>query len=950
MQLVEDAMYRTIACAAALLLALCPVGGAAAADDAATCKNAQGDDKIAACSRVLGRNPNDVDAYDYRGMGYWQKGEYDSAVADFDEAIRLNPTGVQGAAHYIFRGLAYAGKREYDRAISDIDEAARLNPRLPAVRGLASIVRGVVYNGKNDYDRAIVELDQGIRLVPKMAIAYLARGTAYNGKGDYDRAIADVNEAIRLNPKDAPAYSERGWAYSGKGEYDRAIAELDQAIRLNPKNAIAHFRRGSVHTRNGDYERAIADFDEALRLDPAYAAARNDRARAQADLAALPSAAEDVGTCRNGAGDDAIAACTRMLKRSPNDASVYDSRGAAYSGKGAYDLAIADFDKAIKIDPKDAAAYNNRGLAHDGKGAYERAIADFNQALRRDPDFTPARQNRERAQAALAALPADIGTCKNASGDDTIAACSRVLKRIPKDVTAHGNRALAYIRKGEYDRAAVDLDEVIRLNPRDAATWGGPGAAAIFQGLIYNFKGEYDRAIAELDQAIRLDPKNAAAIAYDIRAEAYIGKGEYDRAFVDVDQAMKIDPNAAAHRIRSEAYIGKGEYDRAVAESDEAIRLDRKNVFGYSGRGLAYNNKGEYDRAIADFDEAIRLGPDTANAYCHRGFAYGQKGDFDRAMADLNKGIALNPRFARGYIERAAVYELRGDHDRAVADFQAALKLAPGLSAAADVMKLQAALAWKPPEAGAAQPPRDPVVVAPPSRRVALVIGNSRYAAAPLLPNPKRDAEAVAAALRQAGFQVVELAVDLDRDGMVKALRRFRGEVDKADWALVYFAGHGIEINRVNYLIPVDATLADDRDVKDESISYETVLNAVRDAKALRLVVLDACRVNPFKERMHRSISLRGGTDRGLAPPPETEPGTLVVYSAKEGDVAEDGDTGNSPFARAFVAQLRAPGVEVRRVFDNVRDDVIEATHGRQQPFTYGSLPGRKDFYFRAAK
>jgi uncharacterized caspase-like protein len=98
-------------------------------------------------------------------------------------------------------------------------------------------------------------------------------------------------------------------------------------------------------------------------------------------------------------------------------------------------------------------------------------------------------------------------------------------------------------------------------------------------------------------------------------------------------------------------------------------------------------------------------------------------------------------------------------------------------------------------------------------RRVALVIGNSLYRSVSFLPNPRRDAKAVADALRQTGFQSVELAMDLDRDGMVKALRSFRDQADKADWALIYFGGHGIEINRVNYLVPVDAKLLDDRDV-----------------------------------------------------------------------------------------------------------------------------------------
>ena len=102
---------------------------------------------------------------------------------------------------------------------------------------------------------------------------------------------------------------------------------------------------------------------------------------------------------------------------------------------------------------------------------------------------------------------------------------------------------------------------------------------------------------------------------------------------------------------------------------------------------------------------------------------------------------------------------------------------------------------------------------------------------------------------------------------------------------------------------------------------------------------------------MHRSAVSRGSLTRGLAPPPETEPGTLVAYSAKEGEVAaDDADGVNSPFARAFVAQLKVPGREVRRLFDYVRDDVLRATGRRQQPFTYGSLPGERDFFFVSAR
>jgi uncharacterized caspase-like protein len=230
---------------------------------------------------------------------------------------------------------------------------------------------------------------------------------------------------------------------------------------------------------------------------------------------------------------------------------------------------------------------------------------------------------------------------------------------------------------------------------------------------------------------------------------------------------------------------------------------------------------------------------------------------------------------------------------------------------------------------------------APQGHRVALVIGNSAYESARPLSNPGRDAKAVAAALRQVGFQAVRLENDLSRERLIDALRAFAKEADSADWAVIYFAGHGIEFDGGNYLVPVDARLETDRDVQVHAVSVDLVLGAVAGAKKLRLVLLDACRDNPFPRKMGRTIG------RGLAGlEPAAAAGTLVVYAAKHGDVALDGTGENSPFAAAFVNQLQKPGVEIRKLVGLLRDEVMEATGRRQQPFAYGSLPGRDDFYF----
>jgi TRAP-type transport system periplasmic protein len=222
--------------------------------------------------------------------------------------------------------------------------------------------------------------------------------------------------------------------------------------------------------------------------------------------------------------------------------------------------------------------------------------------------------------------------------------------------------------------------------------------------------------------------------------------------------------------------------------------------------------------------------------------------------------------------------------------------------------------------------------------RVALVMGNANYHAVPKLLNPQRDASVVAESLRRLGFKTVQLSNDLSRDGIIAALRAFEREVEVADWAVVYYAGHGIEVGGVNYLVPVDAALKADKDVQDEAVPMERVLSAIESAKKLRLVILDACRDNPFVTNMSRSLTSRS-IGRGLARI-EPEGGVLVAYAAKHGQVALDGDGGNSPFVAALVKRLDTPGLDISLLFRLVRDDVLAATGRQQEPFVYGSLPG----------
>ena len=232
-------------------------------------------------------------------------------------------------------------------------------------------------------------------------------------------------------------------------------------------------------------------------------------------------------------------------------------------------------------------------------------------------------------------------------------------------------------------------------------------------------------------------------------------------------------------------------------------------------------------------------------------------------------------------------------------------------------------------------------------RRVALVIGNTRYQHAVRLENPTNDADLMAVAFKAVGFQNVLVHKDLTQPQILQVLRDFSALADNADWAVVYYSGHGIEFGGSNYLIPVEARLRSDRDIDLEAVDMGKVLSSIEGAKRLRLVILDACRDNPFASQMRRTMASRS-LGRGLARI-EPEAGTLIAYAAKHGEVALDGDGKNSPYALALAKRLQQrPALEVRRLFDVVRDDVVAATSRKQQPFSYGSVSGSEEFFFAA--
>jgi tetratricopeptide (TPR) repeat protein len=535
----------------------------------------------------------------------------------------------------------------------------------------------------------------------------------------------------------------------------------------------------------------------------------------------------------------------------------------------------------------------------------------------------------------------DVATCRERPSDPKqndpkvrLDACERVIssgQASAKDLAvALATRGEALLAKRDYDKAIAAFTDALKADPDNVRILDG-------RGIAYGRKGEDDLAMADYNLALQKRPNYASA--YNNRGTIQLRKGALQSALDDFNMAVKYAPNMFVARTnRARVLTVNKDFDAALADLAEAQRIDSNATVVAAARCRTLTAMGKFDDAITECSGVIEKQPKYQFALNNRADAYMGKGNLDAALKDLNTILNLNPNNVRAHVARGELFERRRNLDQARGDYRSAAYALSKFDeydvavARAKAQDRLAALTQQGP-AGTTK-----------TRRIALIIGNGAYKNVQALDNPPRDAKLIASSLKDLGFQTVTLANDLSRDKFFETLRAFAGEAEKADWAVMYYAGHGFEIGGVNYLVPVDARLAVDKDAETEAVALEQVIAAVGGARALRLVLLDACRDNPFAPNMQRTIALKL-VDKGFS---NIEPSTgiMVVYAAKHGETALDGEGNDSPFATAVAHDIREPHVEVRKLFDIVRDDVWNATKHEQQPFTYGSPPGREDFYF----
>lgn len=819
-----------------------------------------------------------------------QKAHQPENVAACDRAIssgRFSGTALKDL--YYNRARHWSDAREADKAHFDYSRALQLDPRnndLLDRTFISALAAGKIDDGVA-LARRILTIDRTNR------VAHLVLAVEGFKQEQYAAVQQDLKQSLRGPITELVAALLSGWASFGAGDVKAAVAAIDKLSGPDWFAVFKDLHAGLMFDLANRSVDAGARFERIYKLDASMLRVADSYARwlsRNRDAASAQRVYEafELKLPRHPFVMEAL----RQVKAGDKLPALVDTPqagaaetlyeiGATLTRRGGEDLGLVYLQLALYLQPNHGLALLSLADLYDFVKKPQLAIDVY----RRIPASSPLWRNAQ-IQIAAALDASD-------RPDEGMKILRSIIADHPKDVDAQ--IALGNIERGrkKFVECGLTYTGAIDAQPKsEPNAW----VTYYYRGICRERSRQWPLAEADLRKALELKPDQPNVLNY--------------LGYALVDQGLKTDEALALIR-------------RAVAQKpDDGYMAD--------SLGWAYFQTGNLPEAEKNLKRAVELKRDDPTLHRHLGDVFWKLGLKPQARAEWTEALRLKP-------EPAEVSEIEDRIRDGLPDSSSG-------GPAKQTASVDTARQTEGAELSKPSGPAVTKVVIPSSRRVALVIGNAAYRSVSVLANPGRDSTTVAEALRQVGFQSVTLVSDATRDKMIEALRAFATEADKADWALIYYAGHGIEVGGLNYLIPVDAKLASDRDVQFETISLEQVMSAAEGAGKLRLVLLDACRDNPFANMMKRSTASRA-VGRGLGRV-EPDAGMLLVYAAKHGQLASDGDGQNSPFVSSFVKRIATPQIEIRKLFDLVRDDVMSATKRQQQPFTYGSVPGSEDFYF----
>lgn len=528
-------------------------------------------------NEVIRLAPTFAPAYYNRGHFYMNGGQFDQAEADFQRYLSLGGgvrSGKQEQVEALVRQIRARKTTAEFRALVNIPIPGSAPAEAAAGDYQALLRRGATRAGQGDYAGAVEDYTVVIIKAPENSEAFRHRGSAYFQLNQPDKALADLTRAIDLAPGDAEAYLVRGRVYSLKGDWVRALLDLDAVVRLQPGRADALYHRGFARMSQGESELAIADLEKALALEPNHP----DAERWQGVLR----------RCRQ------LVAGESAPLVSPFDISAADvtrlyEQAVASLERDDLVTALDLFYEALRQDPDHVKAYIGLGMVWEAKDDFLEAIANYGEAVQRQPQLAES----------------------------------------------YLRRGLAYARMGDYHSALDDFNELLRLDQRLEYYYT--------RADIHAMLGNEDAALGDYDAAIALYPKSAAA--YTIKAGYLRQIDRLDDAFEAVNQALKLDANLAdAYRLRGVIQGRQKQYRRALKDLDRAIR-QAPSAEAWADRALVHLLKGDDGLALSDAGQALRHDPRQPTGLYVRGMVHARQGDRATASRDAAALEAIAPDF-----------------------------------------------------------------------------------------------------------------------------------------------------------------------------------------------------------------------------------------------------------------------------------------------------------------